>query len=134
MKLEHIALNVDAPLAMSKWYCDHLGMQIIKQDSNAPYTTFMADSSERVMVEIYQNPTDQILNYAEMNPLLLHLAFVSEDPGGDKQRLLQAGASEEKDEQLPDGSRVIMLRDPWGVPIQLCKRAVSMLAEKERVN
>jgi hypothetical protein len=28
---------------------------------------------------------------------------------------------------MPDGSRLMMLRDPWGLPLQLAKRAKSLL-------
>ena len=24
---------------------------------------------------------------------------------------------------MPDGSRLTMMRDPWGLPLQLCQRA-----------
>ena len=29
-------------------------------------------------------------------------------------------------DDLPDGSRLVMLRDPWGVCLQLCRRAQLM--------
>jgi hypothetical protein len=37
--------------------------------------------------------------------------------------LEKAGARLFLEEPLPDGSRLIMMRDPWGVPLQLCQRA-----------
>ena len=30
---------------------------------------------------------------------------------------------------MPDGSRLLMLRDPWGMPLQLCKRPAPLLPE-----
>ncbi len=62
-----------------------------------------------------------------MDPLLLHVAFVSEDPDADKVALLAAGATFVTDLSLDDGSQLIMMRDPWGLAIQLCKRSVSIL-------
>ena len=38
-------------------------------------------------------------------------------------RLAAAGATPFSDDKMPDGSRLIFLRDPWGVPVQLCQRA-----------
>jgi hypothetical protein len=102
-------------------------MSIAKKEKYPPYTHFLTDSSGTVMVEIYNNPADQVPDYRSMDPLLLHLAFVSEEPGKDKQRLLDAGATLVSDEVLPDGSHLVMLRDPWGLAIQLCKRANPML-------
>jgi hypothetical protein len=83
------------------------------------------------MLEVYHNPPDQVPLYSQMNPLLLHLAFVSLDPEADKSRLLDAGATSVQDDSLPDGSLLIMMRDPWGVAIQLCKRGKPMLLIKE---
>ncbi|MBF9255046.1 VOC family protein [Pontibacter sp. 172403-2] len=128
MKLEYFALNVEDPLATATWYVAHLGLRIVRQMPEAPYTTFMVDDSGNIMVEIYRNPADEVPPYRTMNPLLVHLAFVSEDPEADKTRLIAAGASLVTDQHLPDGSHLVMLRDPWGLALQLCKRSVPMLA------
>lgn len=132
MKLEHFALNVEDPLAMAAWYEEQLGMSIVRQMEEAPFTTFIADNSGRIMVEIYRNPANEVPNYRQMNPLLVHLAFVSENPDEDKNSLLAAGASLESDQKLADGSHLVMLRDPWGLALQLCKRGKPMLAAQER--
>lgn len=130
MKLEHFALNVEDPLSMSNWYVEQLGLKVVKQQKEPPYMTFLADDSGRIMIEIYKNPADEVPPYRKMNPLLIHLAFVSKDPEQDKNRLLAAGASLESDQQLADGSHLIMMRDPWGLAVQLCKRGVPMLKEE----
>ena len=132
MKLEHFALNVKDPLQMSAWYVTHLGLRIVRQISEAPYTTFLADDSDRIMIEIYNNPANEVPRYREMSPLLVHLAFVSLNPEEDKNKLLAAGASLETDQHLEDGSHLVMLRDPWGLAVQLCKRGIPMLAAKEQ--
>lgn len=124
-------MNVENPPAMAAWYAGHLGMQVVRQMPEAPFTTFLADESGRIMVEIYRNPADEVPDYRRMNPLLVHLAFVSERPAEDKERLLQAGASLETEQHLEDGSHLVMLRDPWGLALQLCKRAVPMLLKEE---
>jgi glyoxylase I family protein len=127
MKMEHVALNVSDPVAMAAWYTQHLGLEIVRSLPNPPYTHFLRDSDGTMMIEIYKNPPDQVPDYGKMHPLLLHLAFVSTDTETDKARLLGAGGSCVQDETLADGSRIIMLRDPWGLSIQLCKRANPML-------
>ncbi|MFD3000692.1 VOC family protein [Pontibacter toksunensis] len=132
MKLEHFALNVEEPLAMADWYVEHLELKVVKQLQDPPYMTFLADNSDRIMIEIYRNPADEVPLYREMNPLLVHLAFVSEDPAHDRARLEKAGASVVSDQQYEDGSHLVMLRDPWGLSLQLCKRSTPMLAETER--
>jgi hypothetical protein len=48
---------------------------------------------------------------------------VSENAENDKKRLVESGATFELEVQLEDGSHIVMLRDPWGMPLQLCQRA-----------
>jgi len=134
MKIEHFAVNVEDPKAMSEWYEQYLGLNVVKKSNQAPYMTFLADDSGRVMIEIYKNPADQVPDYKNMDPLILHLAFVSDHPEIDKARLLEAGATLVSDERLEDGSHLVMLRDPWGLAIQLCKRSKPMLAEHEKTS
>lgn len=131
MKIEHFAINVEEPAAMAAWYVEHLGMAVVMQKKEPPYMTFLADDSKRVMIEIYNNPVDEVPDYRNMNPLIVHLAFVSDDPAKDKGRLLEAGATLVSDDHLPDGSHLVMLRDPWGFALQLCKRGNTMLADRE---
>ena len=128
MKLEHFAVNVEDPVEMATWYVKNLGMVIVKQQENAPFMTFLADDSGQIMIEIYTNPANEVPDYRSMNPLIIHLAFVSDDPAADKIRLVNAGAVAVSDDILEDGSHLVMMRDPWGLAIQLCRRAVPMLS------
>ena len=127
MKIEHFAINVVDPKAMAGWYCEHLGMRVARRMEVAPFTHFLADSSGSVMVEIYNNPADRVPDYAAMHPLLLHIAFVSENPDLDRARLEAVGARFFEEVRAGDGSQLVMLRDPWGLAIQLCKRGVPMV-------
>ncbi len=128
MKLEHVALNVADPVAMARWYAENLGLSIARSMPAAPFTHFLADDGGSVLIEIYRNPPDAVPDYRSMDPLQTHLAFVSADPDADRGRLVAAGASFVKAEDLADGSRLIMLRDPWGLALQLCRRARPMLS------
>ena len=132
MKLEHFALNVEDPIAMTRWYVDHLGMTVMRKSDSHPYAAFLADDSGRIMIEIYRNPPEKVPDYRAMDPLLVHVAYVSDDPARDSDRLVKAGAKLVSELHLDDGSHLVMLRDPWGLALQLCKRGNPMLLEKER--
>lgn len=127
MKLEHVALNVAAPAQAAEWYAKNLDMQIVLQRDSAPFVHFIADESGQICIEFYNDPPDQVPNYAVMDPLLLHIAFVSNDPTRDQEKLIAAGATLVSDKTTPEGTRLVMLRDPWGLPLQLCKRSKPML-------
>ena len=125
MRVEHIALNVKDPDGMAKWYCEHLGMKVVREADSA---YFIADETGHGILEIYNDPPDAVPDYASMHPLLLHIAFHSEDLLRDHRRLISAGAKAEG--EVPSESDihgVFMLRDPWGLTIQLAKREETFL-------
>jgi glyoxylase I family protein len=127
LNVEHFACNVSDPVAIAAWYVEHLGMRIARSFPTAPHIHFLADSNGKVAIEIYSNPVDPIPDYASMHPLRFHLAFATDDPEGAKTALVAAGATLVDEQTLPDGSRLVMLRDPWGLALQLCKRATPLL-------
>jgi glyoxylase I family protein len=122
MKFEHLALNVPDARAMSQWYVEHLGMKALVSNSTPPYAHFLADESGRMCLELYSNPAAPYPDYAAAHPLVLHVAFYTADAGAVQVRLLAAGATPFSDTTTPDGSRLIFVRDPWGVTVQLCQR------------
>jgi glyoxylase I family protein len=125
MKIEHIAFNVADPVAMAAWYCKHFGLRIVRHVPHPAQTHFLADSGSTVL-EIYCNPPGEVPDYRKLNPLQFHLAFTSSDPDAEAKRLVAAGAVHVDEVRLPDGSHLVMLRDPWGVALQLCKRAQAL--------
>ncbi|HWA11404.1 MAG TPA: VOC family protein [Opitutaceae bacterium] len=122
MKFEHFALNVSDARAMSRWYVDHVGFKILRQREDAPYTHFLGDEAGRVVVELYSNPKALIPDYSGTHPLTFHFAVYTTDAQAERRRLEKAGATLFLEDPLPDGSLLIMMRDPWGVPLQLCQR------------
>jgi catechol 2,3-dioxygenase-like lactoylglutathione lyase family enzyme len=128
MHFEHAALNVPDPRAMAEWYVTHCGAHIVSARDEPPYTRFLADATGRVILEIYANPEAPIPNYETQHPLVLHFAFAVENIDGERDRLLDAGAELFSEETLDNGSRLVMLRDPWGIPLQLVKRGVPLIS------
>lgn len=128
MEIEHAAFQVEDTIAMADWYCKHLGFAE-KRGSDEPFPVrFLADESGDVMIEIYSNPAIQIPDYATMDPLILHMAFVCAEVPQTIERLTSAGASLlSGPETTPAGDTLAMLRDPWGLAIQLCYRAKPMV-------
>jgi uncharacterized glyoxalase superfamily protein PhnB len=128
MKIEHVAYQAEDPVAVAGWYVAHLGCEVKRSSGPPGYAHFLADSAGSVMVEIYNHPRLTTPDYRGMDSLLLHLAFCSDDPEADRDRLVTVGATVEEDFSItPAGDKLVMLRDPWGFAIQLVKRAAPML-------
>jgi hypothetical protein len=98
-------------------------MRIVRSIEEPPYTKFLADETGRVIVELYSNTSVSAPDYATIPPLNFHIAFVAEDAKATQLRLEGAGASPFSEDTLGDGTVLVMMRDPWGVPIQFCQRA-----------
>lgn len=126
MKIEHIAFNVADPVAMADWYVRHFGLRVVRHIPEPNQAHFLADGASTVL-EIYNNPPDQVPDYRSMDPLLFHLAFESSDPAADSERLSEAGATIIGEVRPDSESLLIMMRDPWGVALQLCKRSTPLI-------
>jgi glyoxylase I family protein len=123
MTFEHFALNVPDSRAMARWYGEHLGLSVARDVGGPAHTLFLSDSTGRVVVELYSNAAAPIPDFAATHPLCFHFALVSLDARADQQRLEAAGARLVEAVTPADGSVLLMMRDPWGVPVQLCQRA-----------
>jgi len=122
MIFEHFAINVNKVDAVVKWYVSHLGLKVVSQQKELPFMTFLADSGDRVIMELYQRADAMMTNFTIQHQLTFHLAFVSENAQKDRDRLEVAGATFIEEVRKEDGSHLVMLRDPWGMPLQLCER------------
>lgn len=129
LNLEHIACNVGDPAGMAAWYVEHLGMRVVRRSPDPSQIHFLADAAGRSVIEIYRNAGDAIPDYAAMDPIRFHIAFTASDPDASRAALVAVGATFVEERTTPDGSRLLMLRDPWGIPLQLCKRPTPLLAE-----
>ena len=124
MVFEHFALNVADIKKRVGWFVTHLGLKVVVAKEKAPFMTFLADSTDRVIMELYQKEEEPLSNFKERQPATFHIAFVSDDAEADKQRLMTEGATFVEEVKREDGTHLVMLRDPWGMPLQLCERPI----------
>jgi glyoxylase I family protein len=124
MKIEHVALLVADPVAMASWYTQNLDMRVVRSSDEAPaFTRFLADSEGQGVLELYSSATLPVPSYAEMDPLVLHIAFAPDNVPATRDRLVAAGATPVGEVTVnPAGDYFAMLRDPWGVALQLVRR------------
>ena len=88
--MEHVAWQVQDPPAVACWYVEHLGFRVLRKQDAPPFTHFLADAAQRVVIEIYHNPRVAVPDYPAMHPLHLHLAFAVDDPEATRDVLLKA--------------------------------------------
>jgi catechol 2,3-dioxygenase-like lactoylglutathione lyase family enzyme len=123
MKLEHVALLVADPVAVAAWYVEHLGMRVVRTGDAPAHARFLADDAGASVLEIYGG-TQSVPDYRAMDPALLHVAFAAADVDATRSRLIEAGAVPVGDVAVTAaGDRFAMLRDPWGLALQLAGRA-----------
>ncbi len=124
MKLEHVALLVADPPAMARWYETNLGMKVVKGSDEAPgYARFLADADGSSVLETYASDVHPVPDYRAMDPALLHVAFATGKIDGTRDRLIAAGATPVGEiTENAAGDRFAILRDPWGLAIQLAQR------------
>jgi glyoxylase I family protein len=126
--LEHLAINVADSRAKAAWYADNLGMLVIREGKAPSYGMFIADAGKHMMYELYQNKDYPSVDLKTISHMSLHVAYMVNDVQSAKEKLLAAGATMVEDvTKTPAGDFVLMLRDPWGQPIQFVKRANPML-------
>ena len=123
MLLEHVAINVSSPVEMADWYVNHCKMRIVLQIDEPPFTRFLADQEGKTSIEIYKNETAPIPDYHNQNHLVYHHAFSVEHLEETRDKLIGSGATFVEEVEIANGTRLVMLRDPWGIPLQLVKRA-----------
>ena len=128
MIIEHVAFQHPVPAAAAEWYGKHLGFSVARASTGPSQARFLADSAGRTVLEIYSNAAGPMPDYPAQSPLTLHVAFLSDDLQADTARLVAAGATlVEAPAATPTGDVLGMLRDPWGIPLQLVRRAKPLL-------
>jgi catechol 2,3-dioxygenase-like lactoylglutathione lyase family enzyme len=130
MRFEHIALMMSDPVSSARWYADNLGFTVLRASDKSPFGHFLEAPGAGMMFELYNNPSFEVPDYSLAAPAQFHLAFTVDDVACVRERLLAAGAQavgEVESNEL--GDTLAMLRDPWGVPLQLICRVEAILSE-----
>jgi glyoxylase I family protein len=128
MNLEHLGLNHPAPVAAAAWYGQHLNMTIARRSGPPHHGHFLKDARGQMMLELYFNPKVARPDFATLDPLAFHVAFQVDDVAATRARLLQAGATAEGEPTSNDrGDHFAIVRDPWGLALQLAQRATPMI-------
>lgn len=123
MNIEHIALNIKNPQQMAAWYRDNLGFKILQSMDISPFAHFILDASGHIMLEIFKLPNKKIPNYKSLDPAIFHIGFSVDNIEKTLNHLTKRGATVvEKLITNSAGNKVAMLKDPWGLSIQLIKR------------
>lgn len=131
MYLEHVALAHADPVAGAAWYERHLGFRTVRSSAEPPYAHFLAAPGGDVMIEFFNDAAVAVPDYWEVHAMQGHLAFAEADLEAAGERLVSAGAvTEGPPASTPGGDRFMMLRDPWGVPLQLVTRLVRLDAAR----
>ena len=119
MKLEHVGYNVAEPQKLMDWWCANLGFKPV-------HPAFIVDSTGQMSLEFYNNPAAPVPDWANMSPLAMHIAFLSDDVDAEAARLVAAGATL-LETVHKEGFDMVMLRDPFGMAIQFVKRGNPIL-------
>lgn len=131
-RMEHIALNVQDPVAMINWYTKNIGMIVVRQGSAPTFSSFIADSGRHIMLEISRMAEYPPMDMPKTNYMSLHLAFMVKDISAIKEKLIAEKATVADDiNTTPSGDKVMVLKDPWGFPIQFVERKAPMLKFSE---
>ena len=113
---------------MAAWYVKHLDFCVQRASDMPVVARFMADSSGAVTLEVYRNPVHAVPDYAAMEPVLLHVGgLAGNDVAAAADRLIAAGAVLVRGREFLGEDEVAMLRDPWGLAIQLVKGGLRMI-------
>ena len=127
MTIEHLGLLVSNPIQMGKWYKENLGFQILREaGTDTDGVVFMEDDRGTV-IEIGRLPEASPLDVKSLNPLAVHLAVQCSHPENEARRLVEAGAEMigESPRNAYKGEK-ILVRDPWGLTIQVVNRTWSL--------
>jgi glyoxylase I family protein len=128
IRFEHVAFNVPDVHAAVQWYCDNLGFVVVRQQKEPPYMSFIADADKNMMFEFYTRDDVPKFDPSGLHDVTTHVALVTDDIEGVRTKLIAAGAKASGEIALTSaGDKLAFLRDPHGVVLQLCQRAVRMV-------
>ena len=126
--IQHIGLNVNNPVEVANWYIQNLGMKLIRQGNAPQFVTFIADAGNNMEMEFYNKEKIKKIDFQKIDVMTFHFAFLTDSINTIENKLIAAGAKLiDKITETPAGDKVAMLRDPWGMPLQLVERSIPMI-------
>ena len=128
--IEHIALEIEDPASMVKWWTENLGFRVTFARPTG--STFIEDEAGRVAFELYR-PSEgrKAPDYHTMPILQLHFGLFSDDVDADVKRLVAAGAEMVAKDEVP-GLKGVTLRDPNGIAFQVMQREKPVVSNAPR--
>jgi glc operon protein GlcG len=125
---EHLAFNIENAESVGKWYVKNLNMKLVREATKPNYNCFIADAGKHYMIELFDSKEFPYLDLPNLNVNAFHLAFMVKDIAATKEKLLSNKCTLAEDiKTTKSGDKVLMLRDPWGLPIQFVERQKPML-------
>lgn len=121
---EHFGLNVADKQQTVDWYVENLGLKVVRDVPGK--MAFLADANGVVMLEVYRNSGAPQLAFSQTDALAFHMAFEVDDAAESAERLVQAGATIVDPFKRAGDDAMVMLRDPFGVALQLVQRGNPM--------
>ena len=123
MKLEHVALLVADPVAVAEWYEAHLGMRVVRK-GDAPGTLASSPTTRARACSRSTRARPPCRTTPRWTRSCCTSPSRPDDVGATRARLIAAGATPVGEVVVtPAGDRFAMLRDPWGLALQLARRA-----------
>jgi len=127
MRLEHVAIAMPDPPAAAAWYAERLGFRIVRAAAQPPRAQFLEPPGGGTLIELFCDPNTPPLDHHAIHGMQAHLAIALEDAAAVAALaadLAAHGASAEGEPaRTATGDHYAIVRDPWGVPLQLIARA-----------
>jgi len=117
---------------MGKWYEENLGFKIIHTHGNdKDGVNFLYDEKSGFLLELFRSPDAGILEFSYMRPITFHLAIDCKDPLALAKQLESHGAKIiEGSHNIDHDSEKILIKDPWGMTLQLINRNKKLIINK----
>lgn len=132
MEIEHIGIAVAKPVETARWLERNLGCRLLSSQSDTAHeAAFLADGAGTTVLELIRVPGVAPACSVLPSTSQLHIAFLSDDPYAEAEKLKKAGATLEEDNSGHNpGEILLLLRDPWGTVFQLVKRQPGVKLKK----
>ncbi len=124
MYMEHPGIAASDPAALAKWYCNMLGMKLIRQTGP---TTFFVGFDKGSCLEIYAAKTDAPPTADNYVRGMTHVAFYTEDFERVHGELLSKGVAPAASPILRDDLKLALMRDPEGNLFHITQRDVPLI-------